>query len=121
MKQLLLLVIHISYHYIAFVDGEKSEVCDNVLLVFNINLDPDGLAMCGVSPAPLEVTQQTRHHGECLAACSRYPGCLSYNYHYDSTKCELYCVPTDYAILPSCVNYMVRNLYIIEFVNANSD
>ena len=76
---------------------------------FSINLDSDGMGQCGVSPAPLKVIDWTEHHGACLAECAEFQGCSSYNYHYDTHKCELLCIPTNYSSIPNCFHYLVRN------------
>ena len=84
-------------------------VCEgNEIQAYHSNVDARGMGLCGVSPAPLKTIEHTQHHGECLASCAEFPGCFSYNFYHDSTKCELFCVPEKYAIIPNCFNYLVR-------------
>ena len=78
---------------------------------FNICLDGAGIGLCGVDPPPTRSIERTEHQGECLRACALTPGCLSYNYFYDSTRCELFCVPfIQYAIVDKCFNYVVSGI-----------
>ena len=85
-------------------------VCEGneVQAYYRLNVDARGMGLCGVSPAPLQTIEHTQHHGECLASCAEFPGCFSYNFYHNSTRCELFCVPERYAISPNCSNYLVR-------------
>ena len=74
---------------------------------YSINLDTNGRTQCGVLPRVLKVINRTQHHGECLQACARYPGCASYNYHYDTTQCDLFCYPAQLAPSTKCFHYVV--------------
>ena len=71
---------------------------------YSINLDSHGRTQCGVLPRVLKVINRTQHHGECLQACARYPGCASYNFHYDTTQCDLFCYPASW--------HRLRNVFI---------
>ena len=78
---------------------------------FKINLDVDGMGGCCDTCEPLHVLESTEHHGECLGACAEFPGCSSYNYHYDSTQCELFfCPPKNFSISSNCYNYIVSTI-----------
>ena len=88
-------------------DPNSCQFDENVTKSYSINLDVRGMGLCGVSPAPLLTIEHTQHQGECLASCAEFPGCFSYNFHYDSTECELFCYPEKYATIPHCFNYVV--------------
>ena len=99
--------------YHPWIRGDQfvSDVCQsevNEIKRFRINTDKNGMILCGVSTTSIKTIDQTEHQGECLEICAQYPRCYSYNYHYDTTKCELFCVPTQFVILPNCFNYWVR-------------
>ena len=79
---------------------------------FKVCLDGSGFGLCGVDPPPTRAIQRTEHQGECLEACVLTPRCSSYNYFYDSTRCELFCVPfIQYAIVGNCFNYVVSSIF----------
>ena len=80
---------------------------------FEVVTDSSGFIQCGVSPDPIHVLDRTEHQGECLEACAVSPGCSAYNYFYDSSRCELFCMPTQYAVVENCFNYVVRMEYFI--------
>ena len=85
----------------------SQEVCQSPNSKFSLITDSHGVGVCGVSPGPLQVIDSTKHQGECLDSCARYPDCCSYNYHSDTTKCELFGSPDAFAIIPNCFNYLV--------------
>ena len=114
-------MINSAMHYISFLfiifSGSVSCFSSGVCVPgpgephrFRINLDSIGMVQCGMSPAPLKVLYQTEHHGACLAACAEFQGCSSYNYHCNTSKCELFCIPTDYSYIPNCSHYLVRQI-----------
>ena len=82
---------------------------------FNVCLDGAGFGLCGVDPPPTRAIERTEHQGECMEACALTPGCASYNYFYDSTRCKLFCVPfIQYAIVENCFNYVVRDILMLK-------
>ena len=88
-------------------------VCQFPSSEFSLVTDSDGMGVCGVSPAPLQVIDSTEHQGECLESCAHYPDCCSYNYHSDTTKCELFGFPDAFAVIPNCFNYLVSGKTIL--------
>ena len=98
-------------YFAASVSSSSYEICPlSEPQRFLINPDSYGREQCGVSPAPLKVIDWTEHHGACLAACAEFQGCSSYNYHYNTHGCELFCMPTEYSYIPNCIHYWVRKI-----------
>ena len=88
-----------------------SEVCapgmNDAPKTYRMIVNAIGMGLCCVSPAPFKAIEHTQHQGECLVLCAEYPGCQSYNFHPDSTKCELLPIPEKTAIIQNCFNYIV--------------
>ena len=76
---------------------------------FKINPDSSGAERCSLWPPPVKILPRTEHHGECLEACALTPECSSYNYFYDTTRCELICHPVHFGVVPNCINYLVSS------------
>lgn len=48
------------------------------------------------------------NHGACLNQCRRSSACVGYNFHWDTTRCDLfYQVPTAFSYDNVCINYQV--------------
>ena len=93
------------------------DVCQpDAIQRFSNNVDSTGMELCGTFPRPIETFAETQHHGACLEICAEHPGCYSYNYHHDTTTCEIFCVPTEYAIIKNCYNYLVSKVTTCDYV-----
>ena len=103
-----LAVVFVCYEFSIAVSDMSQLKCPNTKYQhFRINLDPNGLGKCAVEPAPSMSIAQTEHQGECIEACATKSDCLSYNYHHDTSECELFCIPSNYSTVDGCYNYVV--------------
>ena len=58
--------------------------------------------------APSNTFAAVGHHYACHEKCLRSAPCVGFNFHWDSTKCELFNqVPTNFTYDNICVNYLV--------------
>ena len=87
--------------------------CPHAPQRFHINPDSSGAERCSLWPPPVKILPRTEHHGECLEACALTPECSSYNYFYDTTRCELICHPVHFGVVPNCINYLVSSSLIL--------
>ena len=98
-----------SYHSAGFTEPPNAVNVWHTVKSYYHNRHPSNKrTMCAINP-PAQVIAVARTQGACLEACFHSPNCVGYNYHWDTTKCELFnsAVPLNYTYGTVCINYLV--------------
>ena len=94
-------------HLQGWLDPVVVQVLRNVHSYFHVTNPTNQWTVCAEDP-PNVVVGTIGHHGACLQKCLRGTACVAYNFHWDTTRCELYnFVPWYYAYDGTCVHYRV--------------
>ena len=94
-------------HQEGCLDPTAVQVLQNVRSYFHVTNPTNQWTICAVDQ-PDVVVGTVGHHGACLQKCLRSAACVGYNFHWDTTQCELYnSVPWYYAYDIACVHYRV--------------